>query len=226
MFNLISVIESGEISETSVNAVSSSVYASHFHCSSWTEFYFLKIHPGQFVCSAGSNPLNLILWTVNCFCNRAVLCPKVSATARMNRKSLSLNDSTIIFSNTRLNVPSSDQICVEIQRYTKLDSIKFFFFSRWFENRKGANIRILKVPDSHYFVHPNGKKNQSWKCRLSGAWSWSRSREKIDEFGAPPFAFLLHDLESEIDCEIYLKDPHKFLLESVSFTDAVKSLGK
>ncbi|MFN8143591.1 MAG: hypothetical protein U0073_04150 [Bacteroidia bacterium] len=153
---------------------------------------------------------------------------KVSATAGDEpQKSSSLND-TIIFSP----IPDSKVLIIgpdmrEMQRYTKLDSIKVLFLGD-LKTAKEQHTYPEGSRLTHYFVHPNGKRRIKAESADYQEPEVDLEAEKRSmSLELPPFAFLLHDLESEIDCEIYLKDPAQIsLLESVSFTDAVKSLGE
>ncbi len=109
--------------------------------------------------------------------------------------------------------------------YTKLDSIKTLFLSDMKKSQEQNSYPVgSKV--THYFVHPNGKRRIKAESTdfLQQGINVEEERKSLS-LELFPYSYILHDLESDIYCTIYLREPSQLpSLETISFNDALRSL--
>lgn len=109
--------------------------------------------------------------------------------------------------------------------YTKLDSIKTLFLSDMKKSQE-QNSYPAGSKVTHYFVHPNGKRRLKAENAdfLQQGINVAEERKSLS-LELFPYSYILHDLESDIYCTIYLREPSQLpSLETISFNDALRSL--
>ena len=109
--------------------------------------------------------------------------------------------------------------------YTKLDSIKTLFLSDMKKSQE-QNSYPAGSKVTHYFVHPNGKRRIKAESTdfLQQGINVEEERKSLS-LELFPYSYILHDLESDIYCTIYLREPSQLSsLETISFNDALRSL--
>lgn len=109
--------------------------------------------------------------------------------------------------------------------YTKLDSVKSLFLSDMKKSQE-QNSYPAGSKVTHYFVHPNGKRRIKAESTdfLQQGINVEEERKSLS-LKLFPYSYILHDLESDIYCTIFLKEPSQLpSLETISFNDALRSL--
>jgi hypothetical protein len=140
---------------------------------------------------------------------------------------------TSFYDTLIINLQGNDKILFigndlkKMVRYQRADSLKMLFLND-FEKAISENSLTREVQRVHYFVHSSGKR------RLK-AETPEYSDNKVDadyeikrlNLDLPKYQYVIHDLSSDYELQIYINDPEqtKNILDSINLDDVIHYKG-
>lgn len=168
-------------------------------------------------------------------CGLLIALFQTNLSAQTNGISVSgINKNNALYDTLMVLLPEGNKILVTgkslptLVAYSRADSLKQLFVADY-EKAIAANTITSDAPLIHYFVHPSGKRRLKAEV---GEYADSRvdvayevTRLNLD---LPKYRYYIHDLEAEIDMEVYVQNPAQLtsILSSINLREAINAAGK